>query len=326
MILPTSSSRYSRRRFLRQLVGAGALAATGLEPLLAGDVPATPQPFRFAFVTDLHLIQNGALRSADGIAACLTAVEKLDPRPEFILVGGDLVHVARDLTVTQAEESLDLFLKIWNDHTSLPAHWVFGNHDLVGTSNPSVLPGDKHYAKGLFRDRFQLPNLFYSFDHLGWHFVILDDIDPLPNRSYIGELFSDELQFLRADLDAHRTVPTIISCHIPTLSNLPMELSIAHAISGRPTPPLKNPKSLVCTNAQDLFADLPGHNIRAVLSGHLHFLENLTQNGIPFVNCGAVCGNYWHGPMYGCPEGFGVVDLDADGSVAFDYHPYGWKA
>jgi hypothetical protein len=27
-----------------------------------------------------------------------------------------------------------------------------------------------------------------------------------------------------------------------------------------------------------------------------------------------------------CPEGFGIVDLGADGSFQFDYRPYGWVA
>jgi hypothetical protein len=30
--------------------------------------------------------------------------------------------------------------------------------------------------------------------------------------------------------------------------------------------------------------------------------------------------------MMGCPEGFGVVDVGADGAVKFDYRTYGWKA
>ena len=70
----------------------------------------------------------------------------------------------------------------------------------------------------------------------------------------------------------------------------------------------------------------PGHNIRAVLAGHLHRYEVNTLSGVPFYNSGAVCGNYWKGPMLGCPEGYGVVDVGADGSVKFDYRAYGWKA
>lgn len=316
-------SPLSRRHFLRQILGAGAAVATGFDPLFAQNAPPSvpAQPFRFAFLTDIHLMQDGALRSAEGMAACLTAMEKVTPRPEFVLVGGDLVHRARDLTISEAEKRLDFFLKIWNDHTALPARWTFGNHDLVGTSNPAVSPADKHYGKGLFQDRFQLPHLFYSFDYQGWHFVILDDIDPLPDRTYMGKLFDDELQFLQADLDAHRTVPTIVCAHIPMLTNLPVSLYLA-ASAGQP-----HVQNLICTNGGNLIADLPRHNVKAVLAGHLHHLERIEQEGVHYINCGAVCANYWQGQTpYSGPEGFGVIDLGADGSVAFDYHTYGWKA
>lgn len=267
-------------------------------------------------------MENGDLRSAEGIAACLGTVEKLDPRPDFILVGGDLVNRARDLTIAEAEKRYDLFLQIWKDHTALPTHWTFGNHDLAGTSNPAVSSQEKYYGKALFQDRFHLPHLYYSFDHKGWHFVVLDDIAPLPDRSYIGKLFDDELRFLQADLDAHRTMPTIICTHIPIMSAMPVSLYLARAL-GHPFP---EPKSLVCTNSDKLFADLPKHNVRAVLSGHLHHFEKIDLNGIHFINSGAVCGSYWKGPMLDCPEGYGVVDVAADGSFTFDYRDYGWKA
>ncbi len=315
---------YSRRRFLQYLIGTGTLTVSGLDPIFAQGVPVVgAEPFRFTFVTDLHLLQDGGLRSAEGIAACLAAVEKLEPRPEFILVGGDLVNRARDLTIDEAEKRLDLFLKIWNDHTSLPVHWIFGNHDLAGTSNPAVLPDSSPlYGKGLFKDRLKLSQLFYSFDFKGWHFVVLDDIDPLPDRTYQGLLFDNELAFLQADLEANRSKPTIVCTHIPILSNLPMGLLAAHTATGQHVNPAKN---LVCTNGGKLVDDIPGHNVRAVLAGHLHFFEKIEMKGVQFINSGAVCGSYWKGPLYGCPEGFGIVDLGADGSVAFDYHPYGWK-
>jgi DNA repair exonuclease SbcCD nuclease subunit len=319
---PEQLNGYSRRRFLRQLIGAGALGlagAAGLNPLFAqGTAPTQAGAFRFAFLTDLHLMQGGALRSVQGISACLDAVQKLSPRPDFILCGGDLVHSTRELTLPGAETALDFFLQLWKDHTDLPTHWTFGNHDLAGTSNRYVPKTDPEYGKGLFKERLQLPQLFYSFDVMGWHFVVLDDIALQPDTSYIGEIFPEELAFLKADLDAHRSMPTIVCTHIPIASNVPLALSLT---SGKPVP-----KNLVCTNAQSFLDDLPGHNIRAVLSGHIHFYEELSQNGVRIINSGAVCGSYWKGANHGCPEGFGVVDLSADGSVKFDYRTYGWKA
>ena len=285
------SSPYSRRQFLRQLLGAGALAATGFDSLLAQNAIApvvAAKSFRFAFLTDLHLMKDGGLRSAEGITACLAAVEKLGPRPEFILVGGDLVNLARDLTIAEAERRYDLFLKIWKDHTALPARWTFGNHDLAGTGNPDVSPKEKFYGKALFEDRLNLPQLFYSFDVNGWHFIVLDDIAPQPDRSYIGKLFDDELGFLKADLDTHRNMPTIICTHIPIISAAPTGLLLAHASE----PQYHIPKNLVCTNADRLIQDLPRHNVRAVLAGHLHHFEKIEMNGVQFINSGAVCGSY----------------------------------
>jgi len=317
-------SRYSRRRFLRQLLGVGACAAMGLDPLLAQNIaPITTGAgsFRFAFLTDLHLLQSGTLRSVEGIVACLAAVENLNPRPDFIICGGDLVHSTRDLTLPGAETALDYFLQLWKDHTGLPTHWTFGNHDLAGTSNKYAISTDPEYGKGLFQNRLQLPKLFYSFDAKGWHFVVLDDIALQADHSYIGKLFDDELAFLKADLAAHQTTPTIVCTHIPIVSNVPLMLSLAKGDAIKAAS-----KSMVCSNGDALLGDIPGNNIRAILAGHLHFYEENEQNGVKLINSGAVCGNYWKGANHGCPEGFGVVDLGADGSVKFDYRDYGWKA
>jgi Icc protein len=314
-----TASSFSRRRFLQGLFGM--LAASQLDGLGAPAASAPAGAFRFAFLTDLHLLKGGALHSAQGIAMCLQAVENLHPKPDFILVGGDIVNDARQMTIFDANREYDLFLKTWHDNTSLPAHWTFGNHDLTATGLPNAPVNDPLYSKGLFKQRLGLSKLFYSFDHQGWHFVVLDDIALLPDKSYEGLLFDDELAFLHADLAAHSARPTILCTHIPFFSALPFALSLAQATGFN----VKAPKNLVCTNATTAINDFPGHNIRAVLAGHLHRYERNDFSGVPFYNSGAVCGNYWKGPMLGCPEGFGVVDLGTDGSVKFDYRTYGWK-
>ena len=312
------SAPLSRRQFLAGL--AAALAATRLDGFAVP--PASVEPFRFAFLTDLHLLREGALRSVQGIAMCLQAVENLRPRPDFILVGGDLVNDARDMSIADASRGFDLFLKTWHDNTSLPAFWTFGNHDLCATGIADPPKLDPRYGKGLFRQRLGLSSLFYSFDHRGWHFVIMDDIELMPDKSYEGLLFDDELAFLRADLQANAAKPTLLCTHIPLYSMLPFSIALAKATGFH----VKTPKNLVCTNANALIHDFPGHNIRAVLAGHLHHYELNTVGGIPFYNSGAVCGNYWKGPMGDCREGFAVVDVAANGGVKFDYRTYGWKA
>jgi Icc protein len=314
-----SDFELSRRRFVQGLLGL--LATTSLDGFGAPP-PAAAQPFRFAFVTDLHLLWGDALRSAQGIATCLQAVEELNPRPDFILCGGDLVNDSRNLSVADASRRLDHFLKIWHDNTGLPVHWIFGNHDLCSTSMPSPPFGNPLYSKGLFKQRLGLSSLFYSFNHKGCHFVVMDDIALLPDKGYEGLLFDDELAFLRADLQVHAAVPTILCTHIPLYSMVPFALDLAAATGFH----VKSPRNLVCTNASALIQDFPGHNIRAVLAGHLHRYETNVISGVPFYNSGAVCANYWKGPLAGCPEGFGVVDVGANGAVKFDYRTYGWRA
>ena len=309
----------TRRNFVRQLLGT--LAATGLHPAF-GSPSASPQAFRFAFLTDLHLLKDGDLKSDLGIATCLAAVEKLNPKPEFILVGGDLVDRARDLTVAEAERRLNQFQKIWNDHTDLHAHWCFGNHDLVGTNNPDVSPNEPLYATGLFRSHFHMRRLFYSFDYKGWHFVVLNDIALDSEHSYYGALSDEEVQYLLADLAANRSAPTIVCTHVPLMSNTPLAVAAAKLVGLH----FNVPKTLVCTNASAIMPDFSLHNVRGVLCGHLHYYEHLDLNGIPFINSGAVCGSYWRGPVANCPEGFGIVDVGANGSFDFKYQTYGWKA
>jgi Icc protein len=311
---------FSRRHFIQALLGT--IAASPLEGLAAPTPTAPAGSFRFAFVTDLHLMKGGAMRSVQGIAMCLQAVEELHPRPDFILCGGDIVNDARSMSIQNASREYDLFLQTWHNNTSLPTHWTFGNHDLVATGIPNPPVTDPRYSKGLFKQRLGLSQLFYSFDHAGWHFVVMDDIDLLPDHSYQGLLFDDELAFLHADLQANAAKPTILCTHIPLFSLLPFSISLAQATGFH----VKGPKNLVCTNAAKLIDDFPGHNIRAVLAGHLHHYEENMISRVPFYNSGAVCGNYWKGAMMGCPEGFGVVDVGANGSVKFKYQTYGWKA
>jgi len=144
----------SRREFIsRTVVLAGSLAA-GLPRIGArASSQNNPGPLRLVFATDFHLMVNNALNSGDGIIACLAAIEELMPKPDFILCGGDLTHESPQLDYPVAEQLIDRFLAIWKEHTGLPTFFTFGNHDLVGTKNPSVNRDDPRFGKGLYRAR-----------------------------------------------------------------------------------------------------------------------------------------------------------------------------
>lgn len=69
-----------------------------------------------------------------------------------------------------------------------------------------------------------------------------------------------------------------------------------------------------------------GANVRGVLSGHLHVVEEIVYAGRRFICSGSVSGHQWTGPRLGFPEGFGVFDCEPDGTFRFAYQDYGWKA
>jgi Icc protein len=88
------------------------------------------------------------------------------------------------------------------------------------------------------------------------------------------------------------------------------------------------PASLLTDNASDLHNVIKETkaNVKLVLAGHLHHLEQIQIDDISYINGGAICGNWWKGAQMGCPEGFLVLDLNSCGQVAAEYRPYGWKA
>ena len=223
-----------------------------------------------------------------------------------------------------AEQLLDRFFDIWKKHISIETHYVFGNHDLVGTKNPAVSRDDPRFGKGLFQKHLDLPRLYYSFENAGWRFIILDDVWPNPDGTYYAEYKADQLAFLQSELQKESSKPTIIACHIPAVSVFP-------AIAGLTKLDRTNieiPSSLVSRNTKNLIDTIHGAsaNVKLVLAGHLHHQERVDTDGICYLNGGAVCGNWWKGANMGCPEGFNIIDLHPDGTFSLEYRAFGWKA
>ena len=315
------NTRISRREFVTRaalVAGAMSLRVAGAEEVTGKDA------FRIVFATDSHLMVNNALRSDEGLIACLKAIDAIDPRPAFILCGGDLTHESPNLDFPAAEQLIDRFLTIWKDHTQLETFFTFGNHDLVGTKNSSVERSDPRYGKGLYRMRLGLDRNYYAFERRGWRFIVLDDVLPEPDGSYIGEYAEEQLAFVRSELSQDPQMPTVLCGHIPSISIWP-GLNGSSKMEGAT---IRTPASLVVHNAaalRQLIAET-GANVKMLLAGHLHHLEQIQVDGVSFINAGAICGNWWKGKQMGCPEGFLIVELRADGGFSADYHSYGWKA
>ena len=315
----------TRREFLRSsLIAAAGLATGASASTISSDRTSSSESLRLVFATDIHLMQDDALRSEEGFTAAVEAIEELQPRADLIVCGGDLTDPAPKLDYPAADKLLDRFFGIWTPIRSIETHYVFGNHDLVGTKNPLVSRHDSRFGKGLFEKRLGLPRLYYSFEKRGWRFIILDDVWPNPDGTYYAEYKADQLDFVQSELKAYKEKPTVIVSHVPTVSAFATLAGFARFLETN----FKMPSSLTSRNGKSLVNVIRNSkaNVKLVLAGHLHHQERIEIDQVCYLNGGAVCGNWWKGPMVGSSEGFNVIDLHSDGSFAIAYKTFGWKA
>ena len=310
-------NKTTRREFLR--LTAGAFAAGMLGPLAFAD-PAPGEPFRFVFLNDIHLMP--ARNAAAGLAAALDAVERLDPRPDFILTGGDLLDQLRSSDLDSAEQRAAEFVRIWTDHTALPSHHSLGNHDPAGWANPAVDHADPRAGFALLQRHLRMPGLNYSFDHKGWHFAAFHNATLTTPGEYITEYAPPLTDFLAADLAASAARPTILTGHFPVFASHSPDINPATLATplpiDSPVAAPRNPEALLALTARA--------NVRAHLSGHIHRLDRVDTARSTFLSLGAVCGDKWLGPCSNAPAGFTIFDCAADGSLAFGYHDTHWQA
>jgi 3',5'-cyclic AMP phosphodiesterase CpdA len=297
----------TRRDFLA-LLGATCLASAAPRSLFA----ASPEPFTFLFVTDAHLQPelNGVIGT--GMAFKKARTFKAD----FAIQGGDHVFDALGVPKQRALALFDLYDKTEQD-LGLKVYHTVGNHDVLGIYPASgIAPTDPQYGKKLFEDRFG--KRFYSFDHKGHHFIVLDSIGITDDHAYEGRIDADQLKWLAADLAAlPKSTPIIVTVHIPLVS------AFASYVPALMAPP-KHP-SLTVANANEVLALFEGHNVIGVLQGHTHINENVEYKGINYVTSGAICGNWWKGTRMGTPEGFTVVNV-TNGRMTTRYETYGFKS
>ncbi len=299
----------TRRQFLSLLGAAGAAAAVFPRTLLAAPVA---EPFSFLFVTDAHI--QPELNAAIGTDMAMKKARTL--KADFAINGGDHVFDALAVPKPRALALFDLYHKTEQD-LGLKVYHTIGNHDVLGIYKSSGIPAsDPLYGKKLFEDRFG--KRYYSFNHKGHHFIVLDSIGILSDNAYEGRIDDDQLHWLGADLAALPTgTPVIVSVHIPLVSAYSSYL---------PEPATPAPHhSLTVANANQVLDLFDGHNVIGVLQGHTHINEQVQWKNVPYITSGAVCGNWWKGVHLGTPEGFTVVTV-ADGKLTTHYETFGFTA
>ena len=186
-----TKTNLNRRDFLK---GAASVAAVSAIPLstveLAFADPA--KNFTFAYISDSH-IQHIAgdrfVRNWDrGLIRAVAETNLLQPKPDFVMFGGDLAQLG---TKAELDHGAEMLAKL-----NYKTHVVMGEHDYYLDLG--------EYWSELFGPHW------YSFDHKGVHLVVLNSILTFDEWTY-DRWPSDEQRMLEmAGLDNPNGSPFMV--------------------------------------------------------------------------------------------------------------------
>lgn len=268
------------------------------------------ESFSFVFMTDIHVQPE-----LDADKGLMKAIEKVNSlNPDFVITGGDLIMDALGQTKERSDSLYQLYNKVAS-RFDMPVFNTIGNHEHYAFYlRDEIERDDPDYGDKMFRRYLGKP--YYSFNNKGWHFIILNSIMETEDRGYRGGISQDQIEWLKEDLaNVCDKTPIAVSVHIPfiTAMNQMLEGSL-----------VANGEGDVINNSKEVLALFKEKNLRLVLQGHLHYLEDLyVQDKTHFITGGAVSAYWWKGPRFGMEEGFLHVTLTGD-EVDWKYVDFGW--
>lgn len=293
------------------LITLSLFLTVGCKTNKAPKVSETEKGFTFAFLTDIHL--QPELNAVAGFQMAIDTINQINP--DFVLTGGDLIMDALNQTYGRADSLYKLYNEV-SGSLEMPVYNTVGNHEVYGWHRDEEgLEEHPEFGKKMFEEK--IGERFYSFDHKDWHFIVLDAIYRGENGHYMGKIDEEQIEWLKSDLQkVDSKTPIGISVHIPFIT-------ASTQLSRGSTVP--NSEGIVITNSLDVLKLFMEHNLRLVLQGHLHFLEDIyIQNQVHFITAGAVCGRWWNNKPESLPqEGFLLLHLNGE-NVDWEYVDYGW--
>lgn len=322
------------RRGLLKVAGLTALAA-GLpvrdllaQPTGGGAAAAGPaRALRITHMTDLHIQKEK--RAQEGVAMCLHHVQE-HAKPDFILTGGDLVMDTFATPIERSRTLWDILKSTCKNECGLPIENCLGNHDVFGWHKEKAKSTGEEpfFGKRLALENLGLEKPYRAFKRGGWRFIVLDSVFP-DGTGYIGKLDDEQMAWLDGELASDKTTPTLVVSHIPILG-------MTMAAEDKTNKAAKLPWNLMHADGLAIHKKfVAAGNIRLCLSGHTH-MHDRVELGLPglahdaprvtYICDGAVSGAWWGGRKNNCDEGYGVIDLYADGRFEHHYSTYGWKA
>lgn len=220
---------------------------------------SSPQSSRLraliAQISDLHVKPMGVLAyqrvdTAAALARCIKELNRFTPRPDLVVISGDLVD-------SPSNEAYDHFTRLLTT-LELPFAAIPGNHD------------DRDLMRAALPQPYASPRgALHSVREVGGVDVVLID-SVTPGENY-GTLDADGLAWLETALSTSTTRPALLFLHHP-----PFAAGIAHM-------DVQNLR-----NAGDLAAILRRHRrARLIAAGHVHRAALTNFAGIAATICPA---------------------------------------
>jgi Icc protein len=240
-------------------------------------------------------------------------VNALKPSVDFIINGGDAIMDALNASKDKVQKQWDVWNAVLKDENRLPIHHCIGNHDAWGwqMTDPEV-KNDPLYDKKWVMQQHNMKERFYSFEHKGWKFIVLDSPQE-NNGGYIARLDEPQFTWLENELKQ-----TDASQHVCIVSHIPI-VSFCAAVfydKNEANGDWKISRALLHVDSRritDMFRSYK--NIRCCLSGHIHLQDHVDYRGIPYYCNGAVSGDWWNGPFKGFEPAYAVFEFDEKGTV-----------
>jgi 3',5'-cyclic AMP phosphodiesterase CpdA len=281
------NANITRRNFLKSM---GALTAVSTMPLSLVELSFadSAKNFMFAYISDAHIQHitgTKFVRNWDrGLIRAVAETNLLQPKPDFVVFGGDLAQLG---TKPELDHGVEMLSKL-----DFKTYCVMGEHDYY-------LDLGKYWSE-LFGPQY------YSWDHKGVHFIVLNSILTYDKWTYERWPSAEQRMLEMAGLDNPNGSPFMVGEKqrewlAKDLDNVDKNTPIV-LFSHSPIQKIYKGWNFWTEDAEDVQALLKPFDDATVVYGHVHQIQ---YNQIENISFHAVMATAWPWPY---PQTYAQVE------------------
>ena len=267
-----------RRDFLKT---AGGVVLAGSLPMTLVEMAAAKaeETFTFAYISDSHIQHIEGTKFVNnwdrGLIRAVAETNLLNPKPDFVMFGGDLAQLGSKPELDHGAELLSAL--------KYKTYMVMGEHDYY-------LDLGKYWEK-LFGPQY------YSFDHKGVHFVVLNSILTYDDWTYERWPTAEQRMLEMAGLDNPNGSPFMVGEKqrdwlAKDLTEVSKDTPVV-VFSHSPIQKIYKGWNFWTEDAEEIQALLRPFDKATVLYGHVHQIQ---YNQIDNISFNSVMATAWPWP------------------------------